>query len=448
MDLLGDLGNDDQLTSAREENKVLKQRVKDLDARVHELNVENQSLLVEVEEYRREAKLPSFSKMALGEQAVGASGDAMETDGEVAGDAFVTSGNGVYPSDPAVSLPNLHGLSNPLCCSLHPDDAVLATGGADSHLSICQWGGALAPGEGAVAKVVNSAARIRCDGPVICVGFAKENRGTALKVVAAGCMDGSVKLVEFGQGLNFASGIGARPLISAAGGIKHGKYVKCLAWSPSAPILATGSADGAVQLTKIIGQPEDGGKTAEVQLENVRTMHLPGAIEAMCFLDNGNTLVCYARDTPYLSYFNLADECKQTKHNVNEAVKGFEDHVSFAIMHLVPSPNEKYLAAATDSHRNIIFEVGSAKQVRNLYGHKNDGFSQPKVAWSQSSQYLFGNTQEDNSICVWDVSSSSIVKRIEGHSGQIRDVFGSPTSDTVVTASYDKTVKVWLCGMS
>mmetsp|Transcript_60457 Transcript_60457/g.179113 ORF Transcript_60457/g.179113 Transcript_60457/m.179113 type:complete len:266 (-) Transcript_60457:161-958(-) len=264
-------------------------------------------------------------------------------------------------------------------------------------------------------------------------------------------MDGSVRLVEFGTGLNGASGIGARPLICAAGGIKHGKYVKCLAWSPSAPLLATGSADGAVQLTKVLGQPEDRGNTSEIRLENVRTMHLPGAIEAMCFLDNGNTLVCYARETPYLSYFDLTDECKQTKYNVNEAVKGFEDHVSFAIMHLVPSPNEKHLAAATDTHRNIIFKAGSSKQVRNLYGHKNDGFSQPKIAWSQTGQYLFGNTQEDSSICVWDIASSSIVKRIDrstgGHSGQIRDMFGSPTSDTIVTASYDKTVKVWLCTM-
>ena len=66
------------------------------------------------------------------------------------------------------------------------------------------------------------------------------------------------------------------------------------------------------------------------------------------------------------------------------------------------------------------------------------------MAWSKNGQYVFGTTQEDSTICVWDVASASIVKRLEGHKGQIRDIFGSAVSDTLVSASFDKTVKVWL----
>ncbi len=123
---------------------------------------------------------------------------------------------------------------------------------------------------------------------------------------------------------------------------------------------------------------------------------------------------------------------------------GFDSHVSFAVMHLSLSPNGKYLCAATDTSRNIIIEVGTSNILRNLYGHKNDGFSQPRIAWSNSGQYIFGNTQEDSGICVWDVASTKLVKRLEGHSGQLRDIFSSRKSDTVVTASYDKNVKIWL----
>ena len=113
-------------------------------------------------------------------------------------------------------------------------------------------------------------------------------------------------------------------------------------------------------------------------------------------------------------------------------------------MDLSVSPNGKYLCAATDTSRNIIIEVGTNNIVRSLYGHKNDGFSQPRIAWSSSGQYIFGNTQEDSSICVWDIASTKMVKRLEGHTGQLRDIFGSKTSDTIVTCSYDKKVKVWL----
>uniref|UniRef100_A0A7S2ENR5 Autophagy-related protein 16 domain-containing protein n=1 Tax=Trieres chinensis TaxID=1514140 RepID=A0A7S2ENR5_TRICV len=441
MDLLGDIGSADQLTSAREENRVLKKRVDDLTARVKELSVENEALKAEVEIYRNEAAMTGFSKLALGKA------DAMDEDNAGhSGDDFVTGGNGMYSADPAATLPRLHGYANPLCCTLHSDDSILATGGADAYLSFCRWGAALAPFDGAADGVVKEAARVRCDGPVICADFAREGRGTALRVAAAGCMDGSVKLVEYGPGVGGAAGLGARALLPS-NPIKHKKYVKCLAWSLSAPILASASADGTVELIQV-GRPTGSG---EVQVERLQSMHLPGPVEAMCFLDRGEQLVCYARDTPYLSYFDMTDGYKQTKYNVNSEVKGFEDHVSFAIMHLVPSPDGKYLAAATDTSRNIIFEAGSSKQIRNLYGHKNDGFSQPKIAWSSSGQYLFGNTQEDSSVCVWDIASASIVRRLDGsvggHTSQIRDITSSPISDTLVTASYDKTIKVWLCSM-
>ena len=128
------------------------------------------------------------------------------------------------------------------------------------------------------------------------------------------------------------------------------------------------------------------------------------------------------------------------------AIGGFEDHVSFAILCLAPSPDGRYLAAATDASRNIVFEAGTSRQVRNLYGHQNDNYSHPRIAWTRSGQYLLGNSQDGHALCVWDVASGTIVDRLDGHGGQIREICSSPASDTVVTASFDKTVKVWLLG--
>ena len=438
--------------------------MKELQGRVHELSVENQALLCEVEEYRREKLLaPAASGDGNGANGSSKSPPASLHEGPLPSqrqqappdDEFVVSGNGTYTDEAAVTLRGLHASSNLLSCALNKDCTVLATGGADSSVAVCQWGGALAPTDDAAARVVDGAARVRCDAPVICVGCGQVGGGGA-SMVAAGCMDGSVKLVEYGAGVSDAtSGMGARLLKTlgddseATTGIKHAKYVKVVAWSASASLLASASADGSIQLSRV-GQPDEDGT---VKIEKVQTMHLPGSVEAMCFLDDGDTLCTYARDTAYLSYFDLknldSEGATQTKVTVNEScVKGFEEHVSFAIMCLVPSPNGKYVAAATDASRNIIFEKGSPRQVRNLYGHKNDGFSVPKIAWSSNGQYIYGNTQDDCSICVWDIASGDIVKKLDdkmgGHTGQVREIFSSPTSDTVATASFDKTAKIWL----
>jgi len=80
-------------------------------------------------------------------------------------------------------------------------------------------------------------------------------------------------------------------------------------------------------------------------------------------------------------------------------------------------------------------------------GHTNDGFSNPKIGWTYNGQYVIGNTQEDGSACIWDVASSSIVKRLEGHTNPIRDIFSSKLSDTLVTVSFDKQTKIWVTPM-
>ena len=92
----------------------------------------------------------------------------------------------VFPSDPAVVLDQIHGIANPLCCALSADDTLLATGGADSQLIICQWGAALAPIPGAAEIAIQKAVKIECSAPVICTAFSQHAMGKSLPVIAAG----------------------------------------------------------------------------------------------------------------------------------------------------------------------------------------------------------------------------------------------------------------------
>lgn len=405
--------------AAREENKILKEKVKALEQRCKVLTVENESLKAEVEIYRQEASLTGSSAGGIGSTA----GSINEL-GDHDKDHFVQGGNGIFAKSKEVLLEKLHGLANPSCCSLSTDDTILATGGADRILAFVPWGAALG-GQDVKDKVV----RIECPGPVIAVDFARKPRSP---FCAAGCMDGTVQVFHLETHGTFQ----AKEI--APGTIKHAKYVRRVAWSPTENLLASASADGSVLLHRVIWN----GLDDNIRLEKVQALNLAGPVEALCF--HQNTLVCYARDTPFLSYFNLINDFEHTKINLNRGPgsAGFTDHVSFCVMDMAPYGD--YLALATDTSRNIIIEFATGKHIRNLYGHQNDGFSQPKIAWSKNGSYLYGNTQDDSTLVVWDIASATIVERIGGHDNNIRDLYSSKSSDTLVTTSFDKKTYVWL----
>ena len=416
--------------TARAENEVLKAKVKRLEERCHLLTVENEGLKIEVEGYRKEAALPSFSKLALGQSASMDSMDIMQDDrGD--DDPFVKSGNGIYASHCDVTLDQLHGMANPSCCSLSVDDSILITGGADRTITFCQWGLAMKEGSKTEDEVVNQAVRVPCSAPVICTDFARKNMRPPF--VVGGCMDGSVVLIQYDTS---HAGLQAKIIPST---IKHSKYVKQVAWSPTDNIFASASADGTVQVHKVLWN----GMDDDIKVEKVQTLNLSGAVEALCFAHDH--LCCYARGTPYLSYFDLGKDFAQTKINLNQGPgnAGFADHVSFCVLDMA-CKDDKFLALATDMSRNIVLDWATGKQIRNLYGHTNDGFSQPKIAWSQNGQYLLGNTQQDAHVCVWDIASSSIVDTLKGHTQPIRDMYSSSSTNSLVTTSFDKKTKIWL----
>jgi len=138
-----------------------------------------------------------------------------------------------------VTLRGVNGNANPLCCSIHPNDSLLATGGADSSLNLIQWGLALAPGQESSVKAVEDAIKIPCDGPPICIAFAKVDKGRSFPAVAAGCMDGSVRLAYCGYDVDTSNNGNDRILLPDVShrscsngidqnGITHSRYVKAV----------------------------------------------------------------------------------------------------------------------------------------------------------------------------------------------------------------------------
>lgn len=431
MDLLGDLGSQDQLIAARSENKVLQERVKLLAAQVQTLTLEKAQLEAEVEIYRHESRqggettLPDDNNKTDNHHKTDSNHHHSPQDPAVT-DAWVKSGNGIFPQHNEVTHSQMHGSHNPLCCALHKNQTLLVTGGADGHVVI-------AP---ANVPSTTTSIRVPCHAPVVDVAiYPRYQQHNTLVHVVAGCMDGSVILIRTGNptSVNRREDRDDEPLFTTTILHKHQKYVRAIDWKVDT--LVSCSADGSILLWNVPS------RTAETTLtpQLLRSFHYDTAVESICLVPHRNLLLSYARDTPYLMSCHLDKDCELSKIPLNPQNDSFQGHVSFCVMDMCV--HGQYLALATDIHRNIVMDLQSHRILRNLYGHQNDGFSQPKIAWSESGQYVLGNTQEDGSICVWDVASSQLVQRLTGHSRPVRDL--DVVDDTLVTTSFDKDTRIW-----
>ena len=421
--------------AVRLENKLLHEKVHTLTQRVRVLTVEKETLQVQVEDCQRQIAVLNELVEEEGGGGRGGSGDDFQNSvaRNTATTAFLSSGNHVYPCQNEFTLSRLHGPSNPSTCVLSPDDIVLASGGADGSLVLFPYN-RLSRNVDPAVLLEEHACRYTCPAPIIAIGFSDSLRN----VVAAGCMDGSVHVIEYT--INHQGCLQTTSASTVAPN-KHSKYVRTIVWTNNC--LATSSADGSIhvyQVRKTLND-HDGG----LELTLVKSLHLPNSVEAMVFFDH--YLIAYVRDTPYLSYFDMHNNYEFTSRNINAAAAGptggFDEHVSFCILDLKLSHNGKYLAAATDASRNIIFDPRTGQQLRNVYGHDNDSYSQPKIGWSSNDQYLLGNTQHAAEIVVWDIATTQIVERLSsGHVQSIRDLWCS-SGDCMVTTSFDKQTKVW-----
>jgi COMPASS component SWD3 len=119
-----------------------------------------------------------------------------------------------------------------------------------------------------------------------------------------------------------------------------------------------------------------------------------------------------------------------------------DDHVSFNPMHVTLSPDERYILVSTDRDRLILYTMDTGKLVTNFYGATNDEYSQPRHCWDPSGLYIY-STSQDKTICVWEIKSQSIVVKLEGHGGIVRDLHYCHELNMLVSCGFDGAVKLW-----
>ena len=106
------------------------------------------------------------------------------------------------------------------------------------------------------------------------------------------------------------------------------------------------------------------------------------------------------------------------------------------------SPDGGMIAAGTNDNTVQIWEVRTSKLVRALEGHTAGVTS---VAFSLDGHTLASGSA-DSTVRLWDADTGEFLRTLKGHSGGVTSVAFSPDGLTLATGSADATLRLWRVG--
>ena len=113
------------------------------------------------------------------------------------------------------------------------------------------------------------------------------------------------------------------------------------------------------------------------------------------------------------------------------------------------SPDGRWLAAGGDDRVVFVFDTATWQAHRHLTGHAG---SVQSLAWSHDGTRLASGSGRDkvmpngpgeNKTFVWDVETSTVLLRLEGHTDGVLGIAWSPDDSLIATASDDRTARIW-----
>jgi WD40 repeat protein len=105
---------------------------------------------------------------------------------------------------------------------------------------------------------------------------------------------------------------------------------------------------------------------------------------------------------------------------------------------LVFSPNSQFLAAAGDAPMVRIYDSATGQETRALEIRPSKVFALAYV--SEQSIVTAGS---DNLIRIWDLATAQCSLQLVGHTGTVTSLAVAPGGSTLVSGSYDTTIRVW-----
>ena len=244
-----------------------------------------------------------------------------------------------------------------------------------------------------------------------------------------------------------------------------------------------------------------GTKTGELELYDISTSTLiesrkahEGAIWTLAVHPDGKSVVSGAADksAKFWRFDIVEEEIPGTRRTTQrlQLTQTRQLKVADDILSLCFSPDERLLALSTLDNTVKIFFTDSLKLYLTLYGHKlpvlnitistdskliatcsadknvriwgldfgdcHKAFfahqdSVMQVAFishpiEHDEKHVFFSASKDGLVKTWDGDKFEQIQKLEGHKGEIWAMAVSRTGETIVTASHDKSIRVWEIG--
>ena len=257
-------------------------------------------------------------------------------------------------------------------------------------------------------------------------------------------------------------------------------YALCCAFLPGDKIVVVGTKDGDIELYDI---------AASTLLDKIDAHE--GAVWTMQVHPDGKSLITGSADKS-IKFWNfeiVQEEIPGTKRTTPrlKLVESRILKVNDDVLSVQVSPDSKLLAVATLDNTVKVFFVDSLKLFLNLYGHKlpvlNMSISSDSKLIAPCSadknvriwgldfgdchkalfghedsimqisfiphpvdndeRHIFFSASKDRTIKSWDGDKFQQIQKFKGHHGEIWAMTVARTGDFIVTASHDKSIRIW-----
>lgn len=209
----------------------------------------------------------------------------------------------------------------------------------------------------------------------------------------------------------------------------HRGYVLGVAFSPDGKLLATASEDETARIWNVA----DG-----TEIRKFTDHRLPAT--AVAFSHDGNRIVSTDGDAEQPRKRGLAYVWERQTGKRQLTLNGHTRGVNCALF----SPDGKQLVTGSTDETIRIWDAETGKLVKTLEGH-----SRPVncLVFAPAGHVLAsgggGRFKGKYHIILWNTSIWKRLTTVDGHKGRITALAFSPDGKKMVSASYDKTVRIW-----
>jgi U3 small nucleolar RNA-associated protein 12 len=293
------------------------------------------------------------------------------------------------------------------CIALSSDDRMLATA---SQGSLKIWN----------TKTQSCLRTLEC-GHALCLSFLPGD-----KIVVVGTREGHLEIFDIAASLLLDT------MTSA-----HDSDIWSLQVSPDGKLLVTGSADKSAKFWsfKVIQEEVLGTsrKTPKLTLVHTRTLQVSDDILSVCFSPDSRLIAVSTLDSTVKVFFLDTLKLFLTLYGHKLPVLAMD--ISYDSKLIATSSADKNVKIwgldFGDCHKSFFAHNDSILGVKFI-PHNNDG-----------NGHHFFSCSKDRTVKYYDADKFEQIQKLDGHKGEIWAMAISHSGDFLVTASHDKSIRIW-----